>query len=273
MKMVNLLGTTFGRLEVKERLGSRLMGRTGVHYLVFWRCQCQCGNSVELSTGQLNSGNTRSCGCLRREVLSKIRTRHGNAYNKKSGKSTSEYQAWQHMHGACRNFSHTDYTIAGAKGLKVCERWSGNDGFMNFLGDVGNRPSKFHSFRRIDKSKGFDADNCKWMTRQEMATLNNTLPDGRIMRPTGKGVSKSWIRIAWKMQYDRQEGLCSLCLKPILPVISKCCWDHDHKTGVFRDILHQACNHIVGMFESYPKESMAVKYYLSKHARKKEIGI
>lgn len=31
-------------------------------------CKCDCGNLCEINGGRLRSGNTKSCGCLRREV-------------------------------------------------------------------------------------------------------------------------------------------------------------------------------------------------------------
>jgi hypothetical protein len=32
-----------------------------------WHCRCKCGNEVDVDTRNLNSGHTKSCGCLRKE--------------------------------------------------------------------------------------------------------------------------------------------------------------------------------------------------------------
>lgn len=32
---------------------------------VVWECKCSCGNTTKASTGDLTSGNTKSCGCLK----------------------------------------------------------------------------------------------------------------------------------------------------------------------------------------------------------------
>ena len=32
-----------------------------------WICQCKCGNIIETTTNHLNSGHTKSCGCLQKE--------------------------------------------------------------------------------------------------------------------------------------------------------------------------------------------------------------
>lgn len=52
----------FGRLVAVERTEQM------VHATYLWLCRCDCGNTVLKSTNALNSGKTRSCGCLKREV-------------------------------------------------------------------------------------------------------------------------------------------------------------------------------------------------------------
>lgn len=56
------IGKRFGRLVVIEK--TDLRNTSGNPILL---CQCDCGNRTQVSTGQLISGNTKSCGCLRRE--------------------------------------------------------------------------------------------------------------------------------------------------------------------------------------------------------------
>lgn len=36
-----------------------------------WLCLCDCGNYIVVSCGRLTSGNTKSCGCLQKEITSK----------------------------------------------------------------------------------------------------------------------------------------------------------------------------------------------------------
>lgn len=62
----DLTGQRFGRLTVLNL--DRYEKRTG-----FWNCKCDCGNEVQVRTGDLTSGNTLSCGCLREENRNKIR--------------------------------------------------------------------------------------------------------------------------------------------------------------------------------------------------------
>lgn len=66
-KTKSLLNHRFGRLLVVERLGTREVGQTK-QKKVFWKCQCDCGIIVEIGTGHLTSGHTKSCGCLKRDA-------------------------------------------------------------------------------------------------------------------------------------------------------------------------------------------------------------
>lgn len=51
----DLRGKKFGRLKPIERGTAPRAG---------WQCICECGNRVIVSASHLNSGNTKSCGCM-----------------------------------------------------------------------------------------------------------------------------------------------------------------------------------------------------------------
>ena len=72
-KKINLLGKRFGKLVVIEEAQNR-NGRTT------WLCQCDCGNQKIVGTKELQNGDTKSCGCLRDELLSINEI--GNKYGK-----------------------------------------------------------------------------------------------------------------------------------------------------------------------------------------------
>lgn len=60
---LDLIGERFGRLVVSDYVGNSL-----------WLCVCDCGNSVNVKTNKLRSGNTKSCKCYRNTLLAKERT-------------------------------------------------------------------------------------------------------------------------------------------------------------------------------------------------------
>lgn len=67
------------------------------------------------------------------------------------------------MKQRCENPHHAKYSKYGAIGISVCDRWKK---FENFLADMGERPEGM-SIDRIDGSKGYSPDNCRWATAQQ----------------------------------------------------------------------------------------------------------
>lgn len=62
-RSLDLQGHRYGRLTVLEAY--RTPESSDGEY---WRCRCDCGNTVVCHKESLRSGNTRSCGCLREEM-------------------------------------------------------------------------------------------------------------------------------------------------------------------------------------------------------------
>jgi hypothetical protein len=60
----------FGRLTVIER--SHITKKNGSYY----KCLCDCGNELIIKSSYLISGDTKSCGCLKKDVLSQIKKNH-----------------------------------------------------------------------------------------------------------------------------------------------------------------------------------------------------
>ena len=60
MRVRDLIGQRFGRLVVIEKLPSK-KGKS------VWRCKCDCGNTKDVPSTYLTTGDTKSCGCLFKE--------------------------------------------------------------------------------------------------------------------------------------------------------------------------------------------------------------
>jgi len=65
--LIDLTGRQFGRLTVLGR--SKKRDKHG--FQKWWDCRCQCGTEKPICGESLRSGNTKSCGCLRREKTQK----------------------------------------------------------------------------------------------------------------------------------------------------------------------------------------------------------
>lgn len=87
-----------------------------------------------------------------------------------TGKTSKDplYVTYISMHERCERKTHINYPNYGARGIKVCEQWSGKDGFFNFKTWANNSGWKIGlSIDRKDNNKGYSPDNCKWSTRTE----------------------------------------------------------------------------------------------------------
>lgn len=148
----DLVGKTYGRLTFIEPVRKTPQGSV-------WVCRCSCGKTKEVSQSSVRSGNTRSCGCLRREQAPKnAKVVHG--HNRAAG-VTRTYTIWRAMLARCLNKNHEAYSRYGGAGITVCSAWLKD--FSSFLKDMGEAPPRL-SIDRVDGTKGYFLSNCRWAT-------------------------------------------------------------------------------------------------------------
>ena len=68
MPCIDLHGQRFGRLLVVGRC-------TGKAWCTHWLCRCDCGRTCPVAGSHLRRGRTRSCGCLRVEIMAQNMSR------------------------------------------------------------------------------------------------------------------------------------------------------------------------------------------------------
>lgn len=154
MKRIEMVGKSFGRATVKEELPRNNNRRE-------FLCACACGETFKALGENLRGGHTNSCGCYASQRASEARTVHGEH---KGLKTTVETRIWNLMKQRCINPTNTRYADYGGRGITVCERWSV---FVNFLADMGRRPTPKHSIERLNNDLGYAPGNCKWATKSE----------------------------------------------------------------------------------------------------------
>jgi len=87
-KQLEMIGKRFGRLLVISYNTDVSMQACCSWYL----CRCDCGTEKVIQGNRLRTGNTKSCGCLHREIVAK----HCQKLGSRTGESSNSY-----YHGFC----------------------------------------------------------------------------------------------------------------------------------------------------------------------------
>lgn len=157
VKVKDRRGLRYGRLVVINFAGLNRRGQAN------WLCKCDCGRDTVAFGGNLNSGQARSCGCIRLEGNN---FKHGHA---KTRSHSKEYDCWVCMKSRIFNPKNKRFADYGGRGITICDRWLGRDGFSNFHSDMGDKPDHTRSIDRIDVNGNYCPENCIWGTKEDQA--------------------------------------------------------------------------------------------------------
>jgi len=181
-QMLDLEGHRFGRLVVTSL--SHKKPRTT------WNCLCDCGNTPKVTTSNLRTGHTQSCGCWMKERAAEASIKHAGRY-------LDEYPIWCAMKSRCSNPNNKDYKNYGGRGIIVEEPWFSD--FSAFYEDMGKRPSNKHTIERVDVNGNYCKSNCIWTDDLSMQAFNQTQ---RVTNTSGRA------NVYWRK--DRQHWFVNI---------------------------------------------------------------
>lgn len=174
-------GMVFGRLVVVRDVGVIDRERRV-------DCRCECGKLARVRASLLKSGDTTSCGCWHRKRAAEAKRKHGYCPH---GNPTKTYVVWQRMRARCERKTAAGFADYGGRGIQVCERWCGTEGFANFLADMGERPAG-KSLDRINNHGNYEPGNVRWATAIEQA--NNKRNNVRLTLHGKTKTLPEWCR-------------------------------------------------------------------------------
>ncbi len=138
------VGKKYNKLTVKElfKIGRKKM----------FLCECECGNTIELSPIYILNGNNTSCGCV---------------INKHGLWKHPLYNIWKSMKSRCLNPSDKDYEGYGGRGITMNPDWVDVKKYIEDIeSSLGKRP-KGMTIDRIDNNKGYYIDNLRYATNSQ----------------------------------------------------------------------------------------------------------
>ncbi|MDA2921032.1 hypothetical protein MYX76_16345 [Desulfobacterota bacterium AH_259_B03_O07] len=174
----DMLGLHFDRLRVIEK--GPLIKET-----YWWKCICDCGESILVDGVNLRRGDTQSCGCLRLERATEANTKHGQASRQILNKKRSgAYGSWESMIQRCENPNHKEYWRYGGKGIKIDPVVRE---FADFYAYMGDRPEGY-TLHRPDPRGNYEKGNIKWadLRAQSHEQIKYVQPDKIMINPKRK---------------------------------------------------------------------------------------
>lgn len=199
----DLTGRRFGRLTV-----IKVSGRDE-RKNVLWSCQCSCGGKTVVRSHSLLRGNTKSCGCLKKDAAKRAikgrKNLHGLSRDK-TGKKTRLYRIWCGIKTRCFNPDDHAYKNYGGRGITLCKEWLDYKNFYNWAISSGYRDNL--TIERIDNDGDYEPCNCTWIPRSKQAHNRKT-----SFRVTYRGETKvlsewaSVLQLNYQMLFNRLKYL------------------------------------------------------------------
>lgn len=148
------LNKKYGRLTIIE-----IIPRTEQYAFQMVKCRCDCGNIKTVKLTYLKNGDTKSCGCLIREMNWIDGRKHERLHS-----------VWNGMISRCKYEKLPAYERYGGRGISVCEEWKDYLNFKEWALNNGYKDDL--TLDRRDNNGDYEPSNCRWVDLHTQA--NNT---------------------------------------------------------------------------------------------------
>ena len=113
-------------------------------------CKCDCGNEKKVRLSHLRHDRVISCGC-------EIGEMHGDT-------GTNLHNIWRGMVNRCTRSSYKESHLYKDRGISVYNKWEKS--YLTFKDwALNNGYTEGLTIDRIDNSKGYNPDNCRFVTQ------------------------------------------------------------------------------------------------------------
>ena len=127
-------------------------------------CICDCGEEKVVREDHIKAGFSKSCGCLRKKILSKLHTKHGQRVG---GRRTIYAILFDNIVERCENKNCKSYKNYGGRGISISDEFRDSKTFIKYiLETLGPRPEN-HSIDRINPNGNYERGNLRWATAKE----------------------------------------------------------------------------------------------------------
>lgn len=196
-------GDRYGLLTIIKEVEGTYSGKSKSRRRTFL-CRCDCGNSKNIALNSLRTGNTKSCGCIKKITSPINATAHGMRCSK-------IYSVWRGMKQRCYLKSNPSYKDYGGRGIRVCDLWL--DDFQAFYDwAMENGYKEGLSIERINVNGDYEPDNCEWIPFSEQSlnkrntrliTFNNktlTLREWSEELNLSYGALERRLQVGWSVE-------------------------------------------------------------------------
>lgn len=164
------IGDRFGRWTVLSEVAPRVLPSGQTQRTMGVRCDCGEVRAVPLL--RMVRGESKSCGCLRAELVGTASVTHGKT---RGGGPTSLYVRWCSLKSRTLNQNNAKYSTYGGRGITVYAPWIKDfSAFESWVvKSLGECPAGL-TLGRINNDVGYFPGNLRWETAEEQASNRTT---------------------------------------------------------------------------------------------------